>query len=71
MHPAMRNLAFVFFMFVSTVLLPKDIWAENILVFGGVSDIPPMSFKENGVAAGFLPDLFHEIALYFDDCLFV
>ena len=36
--------------------------AEQAPVFGGVSDILPFSYKENGVAKGFFSDLFLEAA---------
>lgn len=44
------------------ILLPTLATGEPLLIFGGVSNIPPLSFEQDGAIVGFLPDVFREIA---------
>ena len=52
--------------FVLTIVImlgtPLHCLAEDALVFGGVPEIPPMSFEEDGVVKGFFSDVFREVA---------
>lgn len=50
---------------VAVVMLlgtPFPCLAGNTLIFGSASDIPPLSYNENGVAKGFFLDVFRETA---------
>ena len=42
--------------------VPNPCSADDAIVFGGVADVPPMSFEENGVAKGIFSDIFLEVA---------
>lgn len=43
-------------------MISRPSTAKDMIIFGGIADIPPLSFEEEGVVKGFFNDIFAETA---------